>query len=244
MDSDDDGISDKDETVGTNYWYGDYDGDGMINAGDPDSDDDGLYDALERGYKPGDASIDTDLFRNYFVPDLDKCVTDPYDEDTDDDNIKDGTEDANHNGRIDGDNGDGKYQKSEIWIETDPYNDDTDGDGFLDKWEKEKDYNPLSIDTDRDGITDDDEDQNGNGYRDGSETSATKEDTDDDGLPDLLEKEGWKVLIVEENTKKITNEYIVYCHRQLNFTQFRQLKNPHSNKAVFTSNAECSYCTL
>jgi len=127
-----------------------------------------------------------------------------------DDNIKDGIEDANHNGRIDGDNGDGIWAKLEIWIETDPYNDDTDGDGFLDQWEKDKKYNPLSIDTDRDGISDDDEDLNGNGYRDGDETSATKEDTDDDGLPDLLEKEGWKVTIIEENTKDITREYMVY----------------------------------
>jgi len=126
------------------------------------------------------------------------------------DNIKDGIEDANQNGRIDGDNGDGYWAKLEIWIETNPNDDDTDGDGFLDNWEKSKKYNPLSIDTDRDGISDDDEDLNGNGYRDGDETSATKEDTDDDGLPDLLEKEGWKVTIIEENTKDITDEYMVY----------------------------------
>jgi hypothetical protein len=70
----------------------------MINAVDPDSDNDGLYDALERGYKPGDVTVDTNLSRPFFVPDnghikdlpcmgsrafpyTDQCTTDSYDND-------------------------------------------------------------------------------------------------------------------------------------------------------------------
>ncbi|MHA1138440.1 MAG: hypothetical protein ACTSSE_18320 [Candidatus Thorarchaeota archaeon] len=79
-DSDDDGISDKNETYNngteTSYWYDDHDEDGMINAVDPDSDNDGLYDGLERGYKPGDVSIGTDLTRGYFIPDSDQYIPD------------------------------------------------------------------------------------------------------------------------------------------------------------------------
>ncbi|MBN1539486.1 MAG: hypothetical protein JW939_05020, partial [Candidatus Thermoplasmatota archaeon] len=54
------------------------------------------------------------------------------------DDIKDGIEDVNHNGRIEGDNGDGIYQSdSERWKETNPNNIDTDGDTISDTKEKE-----------------------------------------------------------------------------------------------------------
>ena len=48
------------------------------------------------------------------------------------DNIKDGIEDANQNGRIDGDNGDGVWGESESWTELNPNAQDTDGDTFED----------------------------------------------------------------------------------------------------------------
>ncbi len=41
-----------------------------MNAVDPDSDNDYLYDGLERGYGSNYASSDTDLSRPYFVPDI------------------------------------------------------------------------------------------------------------------------------------------------------------------------------
>ena len=82
----------------------DADGDGQLNAYDPDSDDDLLPDALE-----------TDADGTY-DPDVD---TNPYDRDTDDDFIPDGVEDENKDG---------------AWtlLETDPLLPDTDGDTLLD----------------------------------------------------------------------------------------------------------------
>jgi len=118
--------------------------------------------------------------------------------------IKDGIEDANHNGRIDGDNGDGKYDESEIWKETDPNNIDTDGDTFSDKDEKEWGYNPLKKDSDGDGLTDIEEDKNKNGKYDpeNNETDVLKLDTDKDGLQDKLELDGWTVCIRFGSTKE------------------------------------------
>ncbi|MBN1390101.1 MAG: FG-GAP repeat protein, partial [Candidatus Thermoplasmatota archaeon] len=68
-DCDDDGLPDPfDENSSREKcsWYEDFDGDGLINAVDPDSDNDHLYDGLESGVKPGDARCDTDLSRPYF----------------------------------------------------------------------------------------------------------------------------------------------------------------------------------
>ncbi|MFO8050656.1 MAG: hypothetical protein R6V01_03030 [Thermoplasmatota archaeon] len=245
MDSDDDGISDYDETfhngTRTHYWYEDYDGDGKINAVDPDSDNDLLYDGLERGYRSGDCSIDTDLSRPYFIADTDHCTTNPYDPDTfpsemgasvlpdlgtflrnvpgrcasvpssttDGDSIEDGIEDANKNGKIDGDNGDGIYGKSEIWTELNPNNPDTDNDSFTDYNEKQWGYDPLSNDTDGDGLLDNIEDLNGNGIRDGDETNAILADTDGDGLSDKEELDGWNVIILFGVTLEEKMNYLI-----------------------------------
>ncbi|MFN7563085.1 MAG: hypothetical protein ACK5TH_14985, partial [Prosthecobacter sp.] len=123
-------------------------------------------------------------------------TTKPDDADSDDDGIKDGIEDANKNGWLDGDGaslapGDAPTtarnwpnkvrDPGETWTETDPNNADTDGDGA------------------RDGTG---EDKNGNGLIDGdvdgnrvwaageiwTETDPLKADTDGDGLTD-----GWEV---------------------------------------------------
>jgi hypothetical protein len=115
----------------------------------------------------------------------------------------------NHNGRIDGDNGDGKYETSETWYETSPSLTDSDGDTFLDNWEKQKSYNPLSRDTDEDNIPDNEEDLNGNGFRDGTETSAKSKDTDSDGLNDYMEKMGWTIVTYREATMEKISEYTV-----------------------------------
>jgi hypothetical protein len=47
--------------------------------------------------------------------------------------------------------------------------------------------NPVTTDSDLDGLTDLMEDRNGNGEVDGNETDAADPDTDDDGLPDGIE---------------------------------------------------------
>jgi len=127
------------------------------------------------------------------------------------DTIKDGTEDANHNGKIDGDNGDGLLSDSETWTETNPNSWDTDQDSIRDQIEKQYGYNPLSDDTDGDGLNETEEDVNSNGQRDGSETSALLYDTDKDGLSDSFEKSGWTVLIIYEATLEEKSNYEVSC---------------------------------
>jgi len=118
-------------------------------------------------------------------------------------------EDQNHNGRIEGDNGDGIYENTESWTETNPGDDDTDDYTFKDGEEKGWGYNPLSKDTDGDGLNDNIEDSSNYGTRDASETSAKSSDTDGVGISDKMEREGWTVLIIYENTYEIINEYTV-----------------------------------
>ena len=121
----------------------------------------------------------------------------------DQDTIKDGTEDANHNGKIDGDNGDGIYQESENWKEMNPNSHDTDQDSICDNVEKGFGYNPLSDDSDNDGLNDTEEDLNADGNLDAGETDPLKEDTDGDGLDDNIELTGWTVVIIYEATKEL-----------------------------------------
>jgi len=96
-DSDDDGVPDGSEPNPTL----DVDGDGKIDALDPDSDGDGLFDGTELGL-PCTAK-DTDITANLCIADADGGATrtSPLDPDTDHGGIPDGTEDANHNGQID-----------------------------------------------------------------------------------------------------------------------------------------------
>ena len=126
-----------------------------------------------------------------------------------DDNIKDGTEDANHNGKIDGDNGDGIYGESEIWTETSPNLADSDDDEISDYWEIEYKYDPLSNDTDGDGLLDSEEDADRDGKwdKENDETDPTKSDSDGDGLTDSLELNGWIISVFEEKDGSIIEEY-------------------------------------
>jgi hypothetical protein len=79
----------------------DTDGDGKINALDPDSDGDGLFDGTELGFDCSNAA--TDAAAGNCVPDADggATTTDPLDADTDGGSVNDGVEDANHNGAVD-----------------------------------------------------------------------------------------------------------------------------------------------
>jgi hypothetical protein len=96
-DSDDDGVPDGQETNPAE----DTDGDGIINALDFDSDDDSLFDGTEMGLDCSNAA--TDASKNHCIPDADKgaTTTNPLDPDTDQGGVRDGVEDANHNGLID-----------------------------------------------------------------------------------------------------------------------------------------------
>ncbi|MBW2096919.1 MAG: DUF11 domain-containing protein [Deltaproteobacteria bacterium] len=95
-DTDDDGIPDGVEDGNQN---GDFDP-GETHPCKIDTDGDGLQDGTELGYTLGDIGPDTDL--NKFQSDLDPTsTTDALDPDSDGDRIRDGVEDANHNGRFD-----------------------------------------------------------------------------------------------------------------------------------------------
>jgi hypothetical protein len=95
-DTDDDGVADG----GERDWSADTDGDGLPNAADPDSDNDGLFDGLEQGVTT--PSPGTNVDAGHFVADADPTTTtDPLVKDTDGGGIGDGTEDTNHNGRVD-----------------------------------------------------------------------------------------------------------------------------------------------
>jgi len=102
-DTDDDGISDGTEDANKN---------GVVDPGetDPcsiDTDGDGIQDGTELGITDPVADPDGDgpLFgtdTNVFIADADPSTkTDPVDEDSDDDGVSDGVEDANQNGAID-----------------------------------------------------------------------------------------------------------------------------------------------
>ncbi|HYH99095.1 Ig-like domain-containing protein, partial [Hyalangium sp.] len=145
-DSDGDGLSDAiEEANGTNPLDDDTDNDGIkdgtedvsrdgrvdLGETDPrkfDTDEDGLSDGLERSLTAPEGD-DTDL--SAFVADTDPTTkTDPLVADSDNDELIDGDEDANHNGRLDAD-------------ETDPNDPDTDDGGALDGVETEGGSNPL-----------------------------------------------------------------------------------------------------
>lgn len=123
-------------------------------------------------------------------------TTDPANPDSDNDGIKDGIEDANRNGWVDGDGAslptdwnpflardwpNSVIDPGETWTETSPTLADTDKDGLSDGHGEDKDYNGLVAgDADNDRAYD--------GGEEWSETNPLKADTDGDGLPD-----GWEV---------------------------------------------------
>ncbi|QSQ27964.1 OmpA family protein [Pyxidicoccus parkwayensis] len=173
-DTDDDGVPDGLDGIT------DTDGDGIIDALDPDSDNDGIYDGTERGVTLETAPVGTNTSSPNFRPDADpSTTTDPKKADTDGDGLKDGEEDADHNGRVDA-------------TETDPNKADTDGDGLGDGVEVKgaNPTNPLNPDSDEDGLKDGVEDANHNGRLDNGETDPNNRDTDQGGASDGDEVNG------------------------------------------------------
>lgn len=165
----------------------DNDGEAALNTDplNPDSDDDGLNDGPEEiaGTDPNDPDSDDDGLLDgvednggIYVSET-QTGTDPLIADTDNDLIDDGVEVAN------------------IGLGLDPtvdnYFDDTDGDTITNGNEVEVTLtNPLLADTDDDGIDDNVEDTNMDGFVDLDETDANDPDTDDDGLLDGVEDGG------------------------------------------------------
>lgn len=197
---------------------GDLDGDGLTNEvevergtalRDPDSDDDGLADAVEvrvHGTAPLRADSDGDgLDDGQEVYDYN---TDPLAGDTDGDGLPDGREVERGTVPTSGDtDGDGLDDGAEVnRYQTDPKLADTDGDGLSDGAEIDGyDTDPTDPDTDDDGLTDGQEvtvhetdplaaDTDGDGLSDNAEltvhyTDPSDPDTDGDGLEDAAEIE-------------------------------------------------------
>ncbi|MBK6684325.1 MAG: hypothetical protein IPG45_07615 [Deltaproteobacteria bacterium] len=181
IDTDDDGVADGDEDANRN---------GAIDPGetspiDADSDDDGLTDGQELGKitpltsaRPGVSGTDPAVF----VADGNNATTtDPNNADTDGDQIPDGVEDLNRNGRIDAG-------------ETDPLDLDSDDDGLADGVEDVNfngvtdagETNATDADSDDDGLADGVErgintpvlDPDGAGPLKGTDTAVWRPDTD------------------------------------------------------------------
>ena len=171
-DADGDSISDLQEGPLTR----DTDMDGTPDYLDPDSDGDGIADAIEAG--------DSNLLSS--PRDFDKDgIPDFQDVDSDNDRLPDAVEDANGNGVVD-------------LGETDPHNSDSDGDSLTDGLEDfnlngqvdKNETDPLNEDSDGDGVGDavdicpfDGEDLDGLYDDDG----CPEEDADGDTLLDTIE---------------------------------------------------------
>jgi Bacterial TSP3 repeat len=164
-DSDNNGIADGDDGVD------DLDSDGKPNFQDLDDDGDLIPDVLEIGSDPAHP-IDTD---GDGTPDY-------HDTDSDNDTIPDLIE---TNSDYDGDgvgnwrdlDSDDDCRPDEVEANGMPQR-DTDGDGHYD-W--------VDRDSDDDGLLDSQEDTNCNGIVDNGETDPLNEDTDGDGVSDLVE---------------------------------------------------------
>ncbi|GAA3949166.1 hypothetical protein [Allohahella marinimesophila] len=166
-DSDNDGISDREEGSG------DVDGDGILNFRDLDSDGDGVSDTAEG---TGDADLDG-------VPDfLDRSS------DEDGDGIPDvfeGTEESDDDPLVDAldtdSDGDGIPDSVEAGLSAEQLATDSDGDGLIDVFDAD---NSNVLDADGDGVIDayNFPDADGDGIPDYRE-----KDSDNDGIPDRIE---------------------------------------------------------
>ncbi|RLG07577.1 MAG: hypothetical protein DRN68_05185, partial [Thaumarchaeota archaeon] len=156
-----------------------------------DNDQDGIADDIGIWRLFPDTDNDT-----LFDP-IEKVIgTDPNDNDTDDDEMMDGTEYFGWMITI-------KTQSGEIrkWVSSDPTKQDTDGDGLNDTYERDVGLDPRRCDTDGDGLSDTDEillnttptnwdtdgDALGDGYEHQRGTDPLSTDTDNDGLDDYAE---------------------------------------------------------
>jgi len=219
-DTDGDGLQDGTEFgltdpqgTGTNasVFIPDSDPSTTTNPLDPDTDKGGVPDGIEDTnhngrvdsgetdpLNPADDYRDTD---GDGIPDTVETATgtNPNDDDSDNDGIKDGNEDTNHNGVVDpgetdprkGDtDGDGLQDGTEIGL-TEPQGTGTDISVFIPDADPSTKTNPLDPDTDKGRVLDGIEDTNHNGRVDAGERDPLNPaddnpppDTDGDGIPD------------------------------------------------------------
>ena len=152
--------------------------------------------------------------------------TDPFDDDTDDDGLLDGFEDANQNGIIEAG-------------ELNPTRFDTDGDGLSDGLElglsapqgsgttgfvADADAgatttDPLNPDTDFGGVIDGDEDLNRNGVVDSGVGETDPNNGADDGTLSLIKKDFRKEIKISKNP--ISNNLNIMLNKQYEFVEVR-----------------------
>ncbi len=175
-DSDGDGIDDLTEVGGDVNDPRDTDGDGEIDAVDPDDDGDGILTSVEidDALALGDQDVDGDGNVNWLDTDADGDGMSDTEEgrgDDDGDGILNYLDPDDADGP-DGDlDGDGLTNAEELILGTNPNNPDSDGDGIDDFTEVGGDVNDP-VDTDGDGDID-----------------ALDPDDDGDGIPTLVERE-------------------------------------------------------
>lgn len=179
-DTDDDGVPDGAEANPSE----DTDLDKLINVLDVDSDDDALFDGTEWGK---DCSAKgTALTKMHCRADADSGATktSPLLFDTDSGKVRDGSEDANLNGRVDA-------------METDPTAShgaddgtvvDSDRDGLSDGLEKVIGTDPMDPDSDDDGVPDGEEPNPSDDHDGDGKINALDPDSDNDGVFDGTEK--------------------------------------------------------
>jgi hypothetical protein len=150
----------------------DGDGDGLGDACDPDGDNDGVPDVGDNCPAVSNPDqVNTDHGQ----------TGDACDSDDDNDNVPDTAD----NCRL-------TVNPDQADTDTDGPGDacdtDDDNDGLTDDAERALGSSSADLDTDDDGLADAREDRNANGRKDRRETSATRFDTDRDGLSDGLER--------------------------------------------------------
>ena len=204
MDSDMDGLSDDLElTLGSDPNDADSDDDGLldgeehnpadnndtdllINILDVDSDDDGLYDGTEAGKDCSNPDTQTTPVAHCIADADTSTTTSPLDPDTDNGGTSDGSEDSNLNGAVD--NGETNPTKGNGADDSDPVNVDTDMDGLSDNLENFIGSDPMDLDSDDDGLLDGDENNPADDADEDGQANANDEDADGDGLFDGTEK--------------------------------------------------------
>jgi hypothetical protein len=177
-DTDDDGVRDGDEPNPS----ADGDSDGLIDVLDVDSDNDGLFDGTELGKNCNGAG--TSISAGHCRADVDPSThTSAVNPDTDGGGVRDGSEDANLDGRKDASEADptsGHGADDSTVV-------DTDGDGLSDGTEGTLGSDPNDKDTDDDGLLDGDEPNPGDDNDADGDINILDTDSDDDGLFDGTE---------------------------------------------------------
>ncbi|MFO0727445.1 MAG: Ig-like domain-containing protein [Myxococcota bacterium] len=162
-----------------------------------DDDGDGLTNARERQIGTDPHNPDTDGDHLSDGVEVNGGLTNPLDDDSDEDGVLDGNEDTNHNGVVDAgetdpraadSDGDGVQDGTEIGLSA-PQGVGTSSASFVPDRDPSTTTAPTVADTDGDGLSDGAEDRNHDGRVDVAETDPNDQDSDDDGVTDSQERQ-------------------------------------------------------